>query len=43
MKKFGIGQSLPRLEDDSLLKGEGRYTADRVFEGETFAFILRSP
>ena len=26
--KFALGQSIPRLEDDTLLRGAGRYTDD---------------
>jgi carbon-monoxide dehydrogenase large subunit len=26
--KFGVGQSVPRKEDDALIRGRGRYTAD---------------
>ena len=28
LMKFGIGQPVPRQEDPTLLRGEGRYTDD---------------
>lgn len=43
MMKFGIGQSVPRREDDRLLKGEGRYTDDLHFENEVVGYAVRSP
>lgn len=41
--KFGVGQSVPRVEDKRLLTGGGRYTDDHVMEGMAAAFFLRSP
>jgi carbon-monoxide dehydrogenase large subunit len=41
--KFALGQSIPRLEDDKLLRGAGRYTDDYALEGAAHAFIVRSP
>lgn len=43
MLKFGIGQSVPRREDDRLLKGEGRYTDDLHFKNEAVGYAVRSP
>jgi carbon-monoxide dehydrogenase large subunit len=40
--QFGIGQPLPRKEDDRLLRGQGRYTDDISLPGQTYAYILRS-
>ena len=41
--KFGIGQSVKRVEDKDLLIGQGRYTDDELLgEGYAVAF-LRSP
>src|SRR3954447_14709553 len=40
---FGSGQSVRRIEDDSLLRGEGRYTDDVVPEGQLSIVFLRSP
>ncbi len=38
-----IGRALPRFEDERLVQGEGRYSDDIVFDGQTFAAFLRSP
>ncbi|MBX9757648.1 MAG: xanthine dehydrogenase family protein molybdopterin-binding subunit [Beijerinckiaceae bacterium] len=38
-----VGRSLPRFEDMRLVQGQGRYSDDIVFEGQTFAVFLRSP
>jgi aerobic carbon-monoxide dehydrogenase large subunit len=43
MTKGKIGQSVLRLEDDRLLQGEGRYTANLAFEGQCHAVFVRSP
>jgi carbon-monoxide dehydrogenase large subunit len=43
MVKFGIGQSLNRVEDARLLTGAGRYTADIDPDGQVFGHVLRSP
>src|SRR5262245_637568 len=44
MAKFGIGQSVRRLEDPRLLTGGGRYTDDTKLEGPAArAYVLRSP
>ena len=41
--KFGIGQAVPRLEDNRLLTGEGQYTDDLSVEGELRGVVVRSP
>ncbi len=41
--KFGIGQPVPRAEDPTLLRGEGRYTDDLSTAGELHASVVRSP
>jgi aerobic carbon-monoxide dehydrogenase large subunit len=41
--KFGISQSVPRMEDDPLLRGAGRYTSDHMPAGSLHAVVLRSP
>jgi aerobic carbon-monoxide dehydrogenase large subunit len=41
--KFGIGQAVTRLEDESLLRGAGRYVADHAPSGLLHAVVLRSP
>jgi carbon-monoxide dehydrogenase large subunit len=38
-----IGESQVRIEDDRLLTGKGRYTADHEYDGAAHLFILRSP
>lgn len=38
-----VGRPLPRLEDERLVQGAGRYSDDIVFEGQTYALFLRSP
>ena len=43
MKKFGIGQSIRRVEDQRLLTGEGCYTDDIRPEGALFGAVVRSP
>ena len=43
MGQFGIGQAVTRIEDQRLLTGGGRYTDDLNLDGQTYAFILRSP
>ena len=43
MKKFGIGQSIRRVEDQRLLTGEGCYTDDIRPEGAVFGAVVRSP
>src|SRR5258705_388964 len=41
--KFGVGQSVRRVEDDRLVIGKGRYTDDMSFEGQAHAYMVRSP
>ncbi len=41
--KFGVGQSVKRVEDFRLLTGAGRYTDDLQLPGMLFAVTLRSP
>ena len=36
-------QYQPRLEDDPLVRGLGRYAADAPMSGETQAYFVRSP
>jgi carbon-monoxide dehydrogenase large subunit len=40
--KFGFGQSVRRKEDDPLLRGAGRYTADAMPAGALHAVLVRS-
>jgi carbon-monoxide dehydrogenase large subunit len=41
--KFGIGQPVPRQEDPTLLRGQGRYTDDLSLPNQLYAYVLRSP
>jgi carbon-monoxide dehydrogenase large subunit len=41
--RFGSGQSVKRLEDESLLKGAGQYTDDIAPEGQLRLCFVRSP
>lgn len=43
MKAMGIGASLPRLEDERLLRGRGEFVGDIAFPGMLHAAFLRSP
>ena len=43
MTKFGLAQSVRRVEDSRLLKGSGRYTDDIVLPGMLHGVVLRSP
>jgi len=40
--KFAIGQPVPRNEDPTLLRGQGRYTDDLNLPGQAYAVIVRS-
>jgi carbon-monoxide dehydrogenase large subunit len=40
--KFAVGQPVPRSEDQRLLKGEGRYTADIDLPQQLHAVVVRS-
>lgn len=41
--KFGVGQSVSRLEDPRLLTGQGCFTDDVCLPGQLHAAVLRSP
>ena len=41
--KFGFGQPLTRKEDDTLLRGAGRYIADVAPAATLHAVVVRSP
>jgi len=43
MREYGIGQSVPRVEDRRLLTGLGRYTDDRKVAGTAHMAVVRSP
>ena len=40
---FGSSRSQKRLEDDRLVTGKGLYSDDRLFEGQAWLVMLRSP
>ncbi|TCP41377.1 xanthine dehydrogenase family protein molybdopterin-binding subunit [Rhodovulum marinum] len=42
-RKFGESQTVKRIEDVRLLKGEGRYVDDTAPAGSLYAVFLRSP
>ncbi|MGG5808930.1 xanthine dehydrogenase family protein molybdopterin-binding subunit [Falsiroseomonas sp. CW058] len=43
MAKFGLSQSVRRVEDPRLLTGRGSYTDDISLPGQAFGVVLRSP
>jgi carbon-monoxide dehydrogenase large subunit len=43
MTKFGLAQSVRRVEDPRLLKGNGSYTDDITLPGTVYGVVLRSP
>ena len=43
MREYGIGQSVPRVEDRRLLTGLGNYTDDHQVPNVVFMSVLRSP
>jgi aerobic carbon-monoxide dehydrogenase large subunit len=42
VEKFAVGQSVPRKEDPTLLRGAGRYTDDVALPGQAYAVVVRS-
>ena len=43
LQKFGVGQPVRRKEDDTLVRGKGKFTDDISLPGQTYAWIVRSP
>ena len=43
MGEFATGQSLSRLEDLRLLRGQGRFVDDVTFPNQAHGYVLRSP
>ncbi len=41
-EKYGVGQPVPRQEDPTLLRGQGRYTDDMNLPGQAYAAVVRS-
>jgi carbon-monoxide dehydrogenase large subunit len=42
MQKYGVGQPVRRKEDDTLVRGKGKYTDDFNLPGQAYAWIVRS-
>ena len=42
MQKYGVGQPVRRKEDDTLVRGNGKYTDDFSLPGQAFAWMVRS-
>jgi carbon-monoxide dehydrogenase large subunit len=42
LQKFGVGQPVLRKEDDTLVRGKGKYTDDFNLAGQAYAWIVRS-
>lgn len=41
--RFGVGQPVPRKEDPTLLRGEGRYSGDVSAEGQVYLAFAHAP
>ncbi len=41
-EKYAVGQPVPRKEDPTLLRGEGRYSDDLNLPGQAYAVMVRS-
>jgi carbon-monoxide dehydrogenase large subunit len=42
LQKHGVGQPVRRKEDDTLVRGKGKYTDDFNLPGQVYAWIVRS-
>src|SRR5580692_819095 len=42
LQKYGVGQPVRRTEDDTLVRGKGKYTDDFNLLGQAYAWIVRS-
>ena len=42
LQKYGVGQPVRRIEDDTLVRGKGKYTDDFNLPGQAYAWIVRS-
>jgi carbon-monoxide dehydrogenase large subunit len=42
LQKYGVGQPVRRKEDDTLVRGKGKYTDDFNLKGQAYAWIVRS-
>ncbi|MBR0716463.1 xanthine dehydrogenase family protein molybdopterin-binding subunit [Bradyrhizobium liaoningense] len=42
LQKYGVGQPVRRKEDDTLVRGKGRYTDDFNLPAQAYAYVVRS-
>src|ERR1700743_2461770 len=42
LQKYGVGHPVRRKEDDTLVRGKGKYTDDFSLPGQAYAWIVRS-
>src|SRR6266851_4342050 len=42
LQKYGVGQPVRRKEDDTLVRGKGKFTDDFNLPGQAYAWIVRS-
>ena len=42
LQKYGVGQPVRRKEDDTLVRGKGKYTDDFTLPNQAYAWIVRS-
>ena len=42
LQKYGVGQPVRRKEDDTLVRGKGRYTDDFDLSGQAYAYVVRA-
>src|SRR3954449_9029406 len=42
LQKYGVGQPVRRKEDDTLVRGKGKYTDDFTLPGQAYCFMVRS-
>src|SRR5258707_729996 len=42
LQKYGVGQPVRRKEDDTLVRGKGKYTDDFALPGQAYCWMVRS-
>src|SRR6476469_1815090 len=42
LQKYGVGQPVRRKEDDTLVRGKGKYTDDFILPGQAYCWMVRS-
>src|SRR5205823_6047212 len=42
LQKYGVGQPVRRKEDDTLVRGKGKYTDDFTSPGQAYCWMVRS-